>query len=137
MLDKVSQTSARQRVFSELFINTLLYVAVLGLFNDYTEIVYAKSFSYLFLASVIMGILTFATFWLKGRIVARYGKTQRLVMAFGVWLVMFLSKFVFVWAIDLVFGDNVSIYGYFGIVAVIMSVTIANKITDFVYEKLT
>ena len=28
-------------------------------------------------------------------------------MAFGVWFVMLSSKFVFIWAIDIVFGDDV------------------------------
>lgn len=136
MLDTTRQTTARQRAFSELFISTLLYAAVLGFFSDYTNAVFIKSFSYLFLAAIIMALLTFATFWLKNKIVARYGETQKLVMVFGVWLVMFLSKFIFVEVIDFVLGDNVNIHGYFGIVAVIMCVTIVGKIADIVYEKL-
>ena len=136
MLDKQVQKNKRQRLFSEIFISTLLYVAVLGFFNEYTDIVYVKSFSYLFFASIIMGLLTCGTFWLKNKVIARFNETRKLVMIVGVWLIMFLSKFVFVEAIDAVFGNDVTIYGYFGIVAVVLSATVAEKLAYFVYEKL-
>lgn len=136
MHDKKSQTNVKKQAFSELFISSLIYVAILGFFSEYTSIVYASSFSYLFVASIIMGILTSATFWLKNEIVERYSESNRLRMAFFVWLVMFFSKFVFVWAIDFVLGDAVGIFGYFGIAVVITSATLANKAADLIYEKL-
>lgn len=136
MHEKIDQTSQRQRVFREAFTSILLYVAVLGFFNEYTDIVYTKSFSYLFIAASILGLLASGTFWLKGLIIARFGETRKLLMIVGVWLVMFLSKFIFVEAIDLVLGNDVNIYGYFGIVAVVLCATVAEKLANFVYEKL-
>jgi hypothetical protein len=57
-------------------------------------------------------------------------------MALGVWFVMFSSKFVFIWAIDLVFGDDVDINGFFGIFAVALVVTIVHRLADQVFARL-
>lgn len=57
-------------------------------------------------------------------------------MIFIVWLIMFLSKFVFIWVIDKIFGENITINGFFGIFAVILSVTVIHKLADLSFKKL-
>lgn len=116
--------------------NTLIYAVVLGFFNDYTTIVYAKSFSYIVYASVVLALMTYGAFWLNGKIVKRFGATRKAVMVFGVWLVLFLSKFVFVWVIDVIFGNDVNVYGFFGILAVVACVTIVTKLAEYTYDRL-
>jgi hypothetical protein len=132
--------NSRQLMFKELFVGTLIYAVVLGFFNDYTSIVYAKSFSTIFFAAIVLEILTFAAFFIKGRIVdrlkGRSGTANRLLMFFCVWLVMFLSKFVFIWAIDVTFGDDININGFFGILLVALTVTVVHKLADFVFTML-
>ena len=44
--------TARQLLFKELFVGTLIYAVVLGFFDDYTSIVEARSFSYVCLAAI-------------------------------------------------------------------------------------
>lgn len=132
--------STKQAAFKELFVGTLIYAVTLGFFNDYTSIVDTKSFSYLFMASIILEILTYLTFRLKGAVVswlrARGHGDRKVVMVFLLWLILFFSKFVFVWAIDLLLGDTVNIYGFFGILAVVATVTVLHKSTDLLYDKL-
>lgn len=132
-------TSA-QLAYQELFIGTLIYVAVLGLFNDYTSIVSAKSFSTIIYASVVLEILTYFAFRLKSTIIAqlknREGAIYKVLMFFSVWLIMFLSKFVFIWALDLVFGNYIAINGFFGILLVVLSVTIVHKFAYLIFHKL-
>lgn len=136
MLDTTSRVTPKQRLFSVLFMNTLIYAVVLGFFNDYTTIVYAKSFSYIVYASVVLALMTYGAFWLNGKIVKRFGATRKAVMVFGVWLVLFLSKFVFVWVIDVIFGNDVNVYGFFGILAVVACVTIVTKLAEYTYDRL-
>ena len=57
-------------------------------------------------------------------------------MALGVWFVMFASKFVFMWAIDRVFGDNVDINGFIGIFVVVLVVTVLHRLADWVLAQL-
>ena len=47
---------------------------------------------------------------------------------------MFLSKFVFVWVVDLLFGDNINMYGFFGILTAVAGVTIVHKLTDSTFK---
>lgn len=130
----------KQLAFQELFIGTLIYAAVLGFFNDYTPIVSARSFSTIFMASIILEILTYLTFRLKGAVVtwlkSRQAFGYRLLMFFCVWLIMFLSKFVFIWSLDVVFGAYIAIHGFFGILLVVLSVTIVHKLAYYSFKKL-
>ncbi len=132
--------SSRQLLFKELFVGTLIYAVVLGFFNDYTSIVEARSFSYVFLAAVVLEVLTCAALAAKDAIVGhlRPRRTRRAIalMAFGVWFVMFSSKFVFIGVIDIVFGDDVNINGFFGIFAIALIVTVAHRLADFVFTRL-
>lgn len=136
----VSVFSDKQHLFKELFVGTLIYVVVLGFFSDYTDIVYTRSFSALFLAAIVLQLLTYATLLLKIQIVRwlkdKQGHAYRALLFFSVWLVMFLSKFVFIWAIDLTFGKAVNIYGFFGVLWLVLSMTIVHKAADMIFLKL-
>ena len=137
---KTKPFTSAQLAYQELFIGTLIYVAVLGLFNDYTSIVSAKSFSTIIYASIVLELLTYLAFQLKSAIIAwlknRKGAVYKILMFFNVWLIMFLSKFIFIWALDVLFGDYISINGFFGILLVVLSVTAIHKLAYCVFKLL-
>ena len=132
--------TAPQLLFKELFVGTLIYAVVLGFFDDYTSIVEARSFSYIFMAAIVLEVLTCGAFVVKNAIVRnlrhRESRMSTALMAFGVWFVMFSSKFVFIWAIDVVFGDDVNINGFFGIFIVALVVTVMHRLADWVFIRL-
>lgn len=140
MKNREISINQKQILFKELFVGTLIYSVVLGFFNDYTNIVEAKSFSTIFFASIVLQILTISAFYLKGKIVEwlnqRSGLFYKVLMVLCVWLVMFLSKFVFIWVIDSLFGNYINIYGFFGILLVVGSVTVIHKLADLVFKLL-
>lgn len=140
MNSQMKRLNEKQLLFKELFVGTLIYAVVLGFFNDYTDIVEAKSFSTIFLTAVVLEVLTYLAFQLKGKIVSvlkgRQQAIYKMAMFFSVWLVMFLSKFVFIWVIDSIFGNNININGFFGILLLVVSVTITHKLADKVFIKL-
>lgn len=140
MKPKTKLPNSRQLLFQEIFIGTLIYVTVLGFFNDYTSIVYAKSFSILFFAGLILEILTYLAFQLKSLVIAwlknRKGSLYRILMFFCVWLVMFMSKFVFIWVLDIIFGSYININGFFGILVIVLCVTIIHRLAYKVFNKL-
>ena len=92
-MNEARSFNSRQLLFKELFVGTLIYTIVLGFFDDYTSIVEAKSFSYIFLAAIILEVLTRAAFAVKDAIVRRlrHRGTPRAIalMVFGVWFVLF------------------------------------------------
>ena len=113
---------------------------MLGLFDDHTSIVEAHSFSDIFLAAIVLELLTCTVFELKNAIVSslrhREERAAKVLMAFGVWFVMFSSKFVFIWAIDVVLGDHVDIDGFVGIFLIALVVTVAHRLADWVFVRL-
>lgn len=135
-----NQLSTKQQVFTEIVVGTLIYVVVLGFFRDYTEIVTANSFSTIFLASFVLQILTYLTFLLKKRIIAwlkgKPGTLYRVLTFFCVWLVMFFSKLVFIVVLDLLFSDYIYVHGFFGILFVVLSVTVLHKLANYTFQKL-
>jgi hypothetical protein len=134
MKSKKDVFNSRQILFKEVFVGTLIYAVVLGFFNDYTSIVDAKSFSTIFYAAAVLETLTYCAFLLKDKIIALLNNRQeliyRILLFFCVWLVMFLSKFVFIWVIDLIFGNNINILGFFGILLIVLCVTIIHKLAE-------
>ena len=64
------------------------------------------------------------------------GKKYLAALVFGVWLIMFISKFVFLAVIDSIFGSSVEISGFVGLVIIILTMTVAKYIIDAVYTKL-
>ncbi len=140
MNTKPSTFNARQLAFKELVVGTLIYAAVLSFFDDYSSIVTATSFSTIFLAAAVLELLTWGAFLLKGSIVRHFKghphPSRKVIMAFGVWLVLFLSKFVFIWVVDFLFGSNIDIHGFFGILIIVACVTIAHRLADRIFVRL-
>lgn len=140
MTHPTAHFNPKQALFREMVFGTLVYAVVLGFFNDYTDILSTTSYSITFLVAIIMQALTYYTFVLKRRVAAVFkpiegmlGKTGLVVSA---WLVLFLSKFVFLWVIDFVFGSAVEISGFVGLVAIILSMTVVKQLIDYVFGKL-
>ena len=134
------QFTDKQILFKELFVGTLIYAVILGFLNDYTEIVQARSFSTIFSSAVLLQTLTILAFKLKtlliGWLKPKKGSLAKFGMFFSVWLVMFTSKFVFIGALDLVFGSYVAINGFFGILLVVVLVTAIHKLADYTFKAL-
>ncbi len=114
---------------------TLLYSVVLGFFNDYTHILHTTSYSTAFSLAIVMQLLTMATFWLKDVAVGRL-KFNKALMAFGVWFIMFSSKFVFLGVIAAIFKDDVQLSGFIGLMAIIIVLTITQKVIELIEKRL-
>ena len=136
MVDK----SKKQEVFQNMFVGILLYSVVLGFFNDYTEILTTSSYSTTFMVAIVMQLLTYRTFALKDRVKrwfkARNRRFSKAGLVFGVWLILFLSKFVFLAVISFLFKEDVHISGFVGLMAIIICLTIAQKLAELAYKKL-
>ena len=129
-----------QLIFLELLVGTLIYVLVLGLFEEYTDLVSATSFSNIVLASVVLEGLTFLTFLFKDRwiefLTKWRGELSRPQKLFGLWLVMFFSKFVFLWAIEFVFRGDFEVSGFFAILILVACVTVLAKLGNAFFVRL-
>lgn len=132
--------SKKQIIYREMVLGTLVYAVVLGFFNDYTSILNTRSYSTTFLVAIVMQLLTYLTLLLKKKVSGNFrekpGTWNRVGHILGVWLVLFLSKFVFLATIDFIFGSYVEISGFIGLIAIILTMTIAKETIDYVFGKL-
>lgn len=127
----------RQKVFREWTTGTLLYAVVMGFFDDYTEFLDVTSFSTLFLAAFVMQALTYGTLQLKRLAVSRFtgssvGVGSKVATGFTVWAIMFLSKFVFLAVLDILFGPSVQVSGFLGLVLIIVTMVVVDTLLDAV-----
>ncbi len=140
MVDTATRQTIKQKMFDDIVSGILLYSVVLAFFSDYTSLLYTKSYSVTFAVAVVMEILTYLTFAIKDRIVSyfrgRGDRYQKLRMGLGVWLVMFLSKFVFLGAISVIFRGEVQVSGFLGLIVIIVCMTIAQKLIQLAYNAL-
>lgn len=123
-----------------MFVGILLYTVVLGFFNDYTNILHTGTYSITFLVAIVMQILTYLTFLLKDRVVVWFkkhgGKNYKFGLAMSIWAILFFSKFVFLGAISLIFSEDVEISGFFGLLLIVATLTVVQKLVELAYEKL-
>lgn len=132
--------NSKQKLFWDMILGILVYAVVLGFFEDYTTIISTWSYSTTFLVAIVMQLLTYATFWLKSQIVKRFrGREEKrylTILIFGVWAIMFISKFVFLAVIDFIFGNSVEISGFIGLVIIIITMSVVKKLIDATYIRL-
>lgn len=136
----IESPNPKQVLFQDMMLGTLLYSVVLGFFNDYTEILQTRSYSVTFTLAIVMQILTLLTFQLKDLVVERLKKRnlpkQKLILGLSVWLIVFLSKFVFLWVISVLFSEDVYLSGFIGLMIIIVCLSVSQKIVEIVYGKL-
>lgn len=124
----------RREVLRDLTTGTLLYVVVMGFFDDYTTLLDISSHSILVLASIVMQLLTLGTLQLKKVVASRIKgdreKANMVALGLGIWAIMFFSKFVFLEVIDILFGDNVNFSGFFGLAIVVAATLAVDKLLE-------
>lgn len=133
--------NAAQSAFREIVLGTLVFSVVLGFFNDYTDIIQTRSYSITFAVAIIMQVLTYLTILFKDFAIKHYNlklsKFGRTGKVFVVWTILFFSKFVYLEAIDIIFGESVEISGFLGLMAIIVTSTILTVLIDKIYERLS
>jgi|GEM_PF-597791 len=133
-------TLNRQELFQDMIIGILLYSVILGFFNDYTKILHTGTYSITFVLAIVMQILTYLTYRVKDKVVDWFKSGEKpknkMWLVLSVWLVIFLSKFVFLWVIEFVFRGTVEISGFIGLLIIVVILTIAQKLIDMTYDKL-
>ena len=119
--------SLRQRVFQRYLTAILVDLAVLNLFVEYWEHVFAASFTVTLFAAVLLQVLLKLTIVLEHKVADYFNATPggfaKFMRFFCAWVVLFGSKFVILEALVLAFGDRMRFGGPFnGIVALVVVV---------------
>jgi hypothetical protein len=105
-------------------VDVFVYVVVLNLFVEYLPQVISETFTLSLLTAVLLkGVLEIVVAG-KNRVKARFRKAStpggKTVAAVMLWAVLVGSKFLVLEVVALVFGDRVSLGGFFSVTALIL-----------------
>ena len=105
-------------------VDVFVYVVVLNLFVEYLPQVISETFTLSLLTAVLLkGVLEIVVA-AKNRVRARFRQAStpagKVVAAVLLWVVLFGSKFLVLEVVALVFGDRVSLGGFFSVTLLII-----------------
>ena len=136
--------NTKQKWFVRYLMAILIDLVVLNLFVEYSPHVNIDSYTISIFAAILLQVLLRLTLLVERKIAA-YWKTKSGFLAgfmrkLSAWLVLFGSKFVILWAIDLVFGDRVyfggPLHGIVMIIAVLFTMLAAEELFVRIYRRL-
>ena len=120
----VSANSFSPRIAAAV-VEVFVYVVVLNLFVEYLPQVISETFTLSLLTAVLLkGVLEIVVA-AKNRVKARF---RQVVAAIMLWVVLFGSKFLVLEAVALVFGDRVSLGGFFSVTALILVLLVSRAV---------
>ncbi len=137
---KLSTPSLKQQIFLRYLTWTLIDLTVLNFFAEYWDKVTITSFGVSLFVAIVLQALLKMTISLEHRI-SDYMKSneklnKRILHIFSTWFVLFASKFVMLWVLQLLFGDAIIFTGaYHGVVAFIV-VVITILAVEYLFKRL-
>ena len=137
--------SLRQLLFLKYTFFVLVDLAVLGLFNQYWELVYIETFTVAILTAMLLQFLMQLALKVE-HIAADYffgGKTGthiKVMRGVSAWAIIFVSKLIILEAISLAFGDSVvfsgPVHGVVSFIAVVVGIIVAEQTFLWIYRSL-
>ena len=116
--------------------DVLVYTVVLNLFVEYSSAIIIDSFTIsIFTAAllkVMLDLLTFAEH--KAR--HFFGRINKWLGYLAMWLVLFLSKFVILEVVDIVFGEHVELGKFLDVVFLIVTMMVVRAVMAEIYVRL-
>src|ERR1700754_2007719 len=126
--DEDAATPLKPRVAAAV-VDVLVYVVVLNLFVEYFPQVLTETFTLSLLTAVLLKGVLEVVVAAKKRVRARFRAASALsgkvIAAVLLWAVLFGSKFLVLEAVDFVFGDSVSLGGFFSVTVLILTLLLS------------
>ena len=133
-----------QSLFVRYILAVLIDLVVLNLFDEYADNVEIDSFTISLLAAILLQILLKLTLLLEHRVAAWFktkpGQFWTVARFLTAWAILFGSKFVFLEAINIAFGDSVRFFGVLHglvtLIVVLLVMILAEEAVARTYRRL-
>jgi len=129
-----------QRRFAGWMTDVLVFIVVLNLFVEYSESIVIDSFTISILTAVLLKALLDVLGGLEHRVAAyfrqREGRFSRALGIVAVFSILFLSKFVILEVVDVVFREHVELGHFIDVVLLIIAMIGARLLVQGLYERL-
>ncbi|MGD8464242.1 MAG: hypothetical protein PVI09_10300 [Anaerolineae bacterium] len=138
-LAEISITRA-QWLFTSWTKDVLIYTIVLNLFVEYVDAIVIDSFTISMLTAILLKALLDVILGLEHRVAdyfqQRSGPISKILRIVSTWLILFLSKFVILEVVDVVFGDHVELGGFLSVLSLVLVMMITREIVQRIYVSL-
>ena len=134
-------TNKSQRAVGAWSLGLLINIVVLNLWIEYSNSVIIDSFTISVFAAVVMRLLISGTLRIEHGVSGLFerlgpGKIVTALRLLTAWVILFLSKFIILEVIDVVFREHVEIKGLLVFIAVVATLVISDKIVIGYYGHL-
>lgn len=136
---EIRVTRGQQR-FASWVTDVLVYIVVLGLFVEYVPKVITESFTITIFTAVVLKLLIDAIARLEHRVSGwfkrREGSGWRVLGLVTMFAILFISKFVILEVIDIVFGDRVTLGKFIEVAVLVVTMILARQGVAWTYRRL-
>jgi hypothetical protein len=130
----------RQTMYLGYMLCVLVDLVVLNLFVEFWDKVIIDSFVLSLLTAILLQLLLKLVLRLEQKSTAffnaRPGGFNKFMRWIAAWVLVFGSKFVMLWSVDVIFGDHVELGGIVPFYVVIFSIIIAEYVITKIYYQL-
>ena len=130
----------RQHTFSAIVIGVVVNICILNLFVEHVDGVVIDSFSISMLTAVLLSVMVWIIAGFEHRVSAWFGTHDGAAWKVGgflaVWGILFLSKFVILEVVDIVFGEHVELGKLLEVILLVFAILIAQRLIEAVYDWL-
>lgn len=136
----VAPPTSRQVTFLSWTKDVLIYTIVLNLFVEYNPTMVIDSFTISILTAILLKVLLETILGLEHRVAeffkARPGTLSTFLRILSVWSILFLSKFVILEVVDLVFGDHVQLGKFVDVILLVLALMLTRGLFQRAYLAL-
>jgi hypothetical protein len=116
--------------------DVLVYTIVLNLFVEYNSAIVIDSFTISIFTAAVLKVLLDLLTAVEHKVSHFFGQYNKWLGYFSTWLVLFLSKFVILEVIDVVFGEHVELGKFLDVVFLIIAMMVVRELFSIAYQRL-
>jgi hypothetical protein len=129
-----------QLVYAGWTLTLLAYISVLNLWVEFNPAVIIDSFIISIATAVVLLVLLVVILGIEHRVkawfAAREGAVYRVLGAASTLLILFLSKFVILEVVDLIFGEHVELGSFIDVLLLVLLLIVAQRALVLVWDAL-
>lgn len=133
---KTVTVTKNQERFQSWASDVLVYTVVLNLFVEYVDAIVIDSFTISLFTAVVLKVLLDLLTLVEHHVSHFFGRIHKVLGFVSMWAVLFLSKFVILEVIDVIFGDHVELGNFLHVVVLVLSLMIARALVAKAYDSL-
>jgi len=131
----VTVTPAQER-FADWMRDVLVYTVVLNLFVEFADAIVIDSFMISIFTAVVMKVMLDLLTLVEHHVSHYFSKIHKVLGFLSMWVILFLSKFVILEVIDVIFGDHVDLGKLLDVIVLVLALMISRALVVKAYDAL-